>query len=450
MTIQELRDQKGRLVNEADQILKKALEEGRSDLRSDENDKFDAIHADIDKLTAFITKLEKQESFAEGNGRRSEQVQPNETRRTNDSNRVSRPSNSDRGEALRGWLMAGSNEGASPEMRAAAQRCGINVDQKQLTIQLADSETVRALRDEGMAGWERRTAQGTTSGAVGGYTVPDEMMRALEVSLLAFGGMRSVATVIRTGSGAALPIPTVNDTATKGRILTENVEATETGMTFAQIVLEAYKYSSDYVLVSQELLQDSAINVPEFIGRALGERIARVTNDHFTTGDGSSKPRGVVAAAGDSAVTTAASDSYTHDELVDLIHSVDPAYRNNARFMFNDTTLKGLKKIKVLQYSGDTVGMPLWQPGLANGAPDTILGYRYVINQSMASPATTVKSVVFGDLSKYLIRDVRDVQLLRLDERFATLHQVAFLAFSRHDGDLLDAGTDPVKYADHT
>jgi HK97 family phage major capsid protein len=105
-----------------------------------------------------------------------------------------------------------------------------------------------------------------------------------------------------------------------------------------------------------------------------------------------------------------------------------------------------LKKVKILQYSGDTMGMPLWQPGLTVGQPDMIMGYQYVINQSMTTPATGVKSILFGDFSKYLIRDVRDITLLRLDERYADAHQVGFLAFSRSDGDLLDAGTNPVKY----
>jgi HK97 family phage major capsid protein len=64
----------------------------------------------------------------------------------------------------------------------------------------------------------------------------------------------------------------------------------------------------------------------------------------------------------------------------------------------------------------------------------------------MAVPGSSAKKVIFGDLSKYIVRDVRDFTLLRLDERFAELGQVAFLAFSRHDGDLLNAGTNPVKY----
>ena len=92
------------------------------------------------------------------------------------------------------------------------------------------------------------------------------------------------------------------------------------------------------------------------------------------------------------------------------------------------------------------IGAPLWQPGMAAGQPDTIMGYQYVINQSMTTPATAVKSILFGDFSKYIIRDCRDVTLVRLDERYADYHQVGFLAFARSDGDLLDAGTRPVKY----
>jgi HK97 family phage major capsid protein len=116
--------------------------------------------------------------------------------------------------------------------------------------------------------------------------------------------------------------------------------------------------------------------------------------------------------------------------------------------MFNDTTLKLLKKIKIPQFSGDTAGQPLWRAGLAASEPDTIDGDPYTINQSMAS-GTGQKSMLYGLLSKYLIRDVRDITLVRLDERYAELGVVAFLAFSRHDGDLLDAGTHPVKYLDH-
>jgi HK97 family phage major capsid protein len=80
------------------------------------------------------------------------------------------------------------------------------------------------------------------------------------------------------------------------------------------------------------------------------------------------------------------------------------------------------------------------------GSPNTILGYPYTINQSMASMTASAKSVLFGDFSKYVIRDVRGFTLVRLDERYADYHQVGFLAFLRTDGDLLDAGTNPIKH----
>ena len=132
--------------------------------------------------------------------------------------------------------------------------------------------------------------------------------------------------------------------------------------------------------------------------------------------------------------------SVIYEDLVDLEHSVDPAYRAEAEFMFHDDTLKVLKKLK------DADGRPLWLPGVAVREPDTILGYNYVINQDMPIMAANAKSILFGDFSKYMIRDVMDLMLLRLVERYADFAQVGFIAFSRHDGDLLDAGTNPIKH----
>jgi HK97 family phage major capsid protein len=453
MTLVELRQKKGELVNQADEILKKAREENRADLTKDEDDKFNAIHADVDKLTKQIEREERQEAAAESlksQGRRSE---PNDAQsRGNAVQYTGQITDAMRAEAFSTWCRGGVADMGLSEIteaqRANAIRCGFDPNKRALNLRLFGPKPLKSTRDEDVRSWREETraaltgAQSTTT--TGGYTVADAMMQSLEVALLAFGGMRQVSRIIRTTTGGPLPIPTVNDTAQKGRLLSENTGATETEMTFGQLVLDAWKYSSDYILASVEFMNDSSIDVPAFLGTALGTRIARLQNDHFTTGTGSSQPNGVVTAAASG--VTGVADPPTYDNIVDLLHKVDPAYRANARFMMNDATLKTLKKIKVLQYSGDTTGYPLWSPGLAPGQPDTILGYPYVINQSMASPGSSAKKLLFGDFSKYIIRDVVDVTLLRLDERFAELHQVAFLAFARSDGDLLDAGTHPVYY----
>ncbi len=461
MDLTELRTEKGRLVNEADQILVKAKEENRHDLTKEEDTKFETIHADIEKLTRRIQQEERQAtakaSLEEPQGRRSE---PNPLENRSGYSHTGKLTDRDRGEALRAWMTAGMPEAEPTQaQRDLARRCGINLDSKKLTIHLGPAmrptkpdangmkpseEDIRIWRQKLTE--ERAALTGLQSSTTtGGYTVADEAMQALEVALLAYGGMRTTSTVIRTATGGPLPIPTTNDTANKGEIIGENTTSNELEMTFGQLVLDAWKYSSKYILASIEFLQDTSINANEFIGTALGTRIARITNDHFTTGT-TSMPQGIVTAATSSAITTAAAQTITYDNLVDVEHTVDPAYRVNSRWMMNDSALKIMKKIKILQYSGDTTGAPLWVPGLASGAPDTILGYPYVINQSMAATGAGTKSVLFGQLDKYIIRDVRDVTVLRLDELFAVLGQVAFLALSRHDGDLLDAGTHPVKY----
>jgi len=232
----------------------------------------------------------------------------------------------------------------------------------------------------------------------------------------------------------------VNDTSQKGAILAENTAASDQDLVFAQKVFKAYKYSSKVVKCSVELMQDSSINLPQFLGSALGTRIGRITNDHFTTGDGSSKPGGVVTRAGNSSITSASGTSLVFGEPLALLHSVDPAYRTGASFMAHDSTVLKLRSMV------DGQSRPVWEPALQVGQPGTLYGYPVVTNQSMPEFALSAKALIFGQLSKYVIRDVQGITILRLDERYAEAHQVAFLGFARHDGDLLDAGTDPVKY----
>jgi HK97 family phage major capsid protein len=123
---------------------------------------------------------------------------------------------------------------------------------------------------------------------------------------------------------------------------------------------------------------------------------------------------------------------------------VDPAYRTNGRYMFHDQSLKALKKLK------DSQGRPLWRPGVTGGDANDILGYGYTINQHMPVMAASAKSILFGDFKKYLIRDVMAVTLFRFaDSRYLEKGQVAFLAWSRHDGDLIDASNDALKTFQH-
>ena len=87
----------------------------------------------------------------------------------------------------------------------------------------------------------------------------------------------------------------------------------------------------------------------------------------------------------------------------------------------------------------------MWQAGMNAGSPDTLFGYPVTINQDMPAMTTGLKPILFGALKKFKIRKVKGITLVRLNERYGELHQVAFLAFTRWDSKVLDAGTDPIK-----
>lgn len=444
VTAKALREKRANLAKQAQELVDRAAAESRG-LTAEENTTFDKYHVEIEEIRGQYERIEKQHdlmaSLEETRGRQAGgREQPGaQPAGAPDPVRIDNLQEQ-RGLALRGWLMQGSDRQPTEEQRKAASALGVSLSNKNLDFRLAE-RPLQSLEREDVRDWEKRALTTQTSG--GGYTVADDTMGPLEKAMLRFGGMRSVASIIRTSTGASMPWPTTNDTGNEGVILGENGQVAAQDLAFGQLVLEAYKYSSKIILVPVELLQDASVDIGDVVGSALGERIGRITNRHFTVGTGAGQPNGIVTASTlGKEGTTGQTTSVIYADLVDLEHSVDPDYRTEARWMFADSTLKALKKITI----GSSDSRPLWASGIAVREPDTILGYPYTINQAMPAMAASQKSILFGQLSKYKIRDVRDVTLLRLDERYADYHQVAFLAFSRHDGDLLDAGTHPVKH----
>lgn len=282
-----------------------------------------------------------------------------------------------------------------------------------------------------------RNTMSTGTGSEGGNLVPREFASSMLEAMKEFGGMRQVATIIQTDTGASMDWPTTDSTSEEGELVGENVSATAGDPTFGTKSLETYKFSSKVVTVPFELLQDSAIDLEGHIRGRLVERLGRVTNRLFTTGTGTAQPGGIVTGSQAGKVgTTGQTTIVTTDDLLDLKHSVDPAYRNNARFMFHDQTLKALKKL-----TDPSTKKPLWLPGFDVREPDTIDGDPYTINQQMPQMAANAKSILYGDFSKFLIRDVMQILLFRMtDSKYTEKGQVGFLAWMRSGGDLMDVG----------
>jgi HK97 family phage major capsid protein len=283
-------------------------------------------------------------------------------------------------------------------------------------------------------------AQSTGTDSAGGYTVPEGFSGQLEKSLAVWGPMfdGNIVRELNTTSGNALPWPTVDDTAGRGRLKSENASVDDDGtddVTFGEKVLNAYVYDTGMVKVPMELLDDSAFAIEPLMADLFGERLGRTANEVLTTGTGTGQPQGIVTGS-TLGKTSAAVAAITGDELIDLFHSVDPAYRASpsCRWMFNDSTLAAIRKLK----DGD--GNYLWSMGdVRTGEPNTFLGMPYTVNQAMDDLGTGNKPVIFGDFSRYVVRKVRAFDVLTLRERFAENFQVGMVGFKRFDGRLLNA-----------
>lgn len=295
------------------------------------------------------------------------------------------------------------------------------------------------------ADWEIvRNTMSTTTPSEGGYTVATDVATTVLDALKSYGGMREVAEVIQTSQGNPMAFPTSDGTSEEGEIVAQNASASDLDVSFGTADLPVYKYSSKVVTIPFELLQDSNVDIEAFVRGRLVSRLGRITNKHFTIGTGSGQPNGVITAA--SIGVTAANGSsqvtaVTYDSLVDLQHSVDPAYREggNCRFMMADSSVKVVRKLKDGQ--GRPIFVPGYEQGVPGGAPDMLLGSPIKVNQSMAAMAASAKSIAFGDFGFYKIRDVMAVEMFRFtDSAYTKKGQVGFLAWMRSGGNLVDVG----------
>jgi len=250
-----------------------------------------------------------------------------------------------------------------------------------------------------------------------------------------------VAEILTTEGGNPWNFPTSDGTSETGEIVAENGAATGADITFGTVALNPFMYSSKKIALPWQLISDSAIDVVGFVVNRLATRLGRITNTHYTTGDGSSKPYGLMArtSAGKTG-TTGQTVTVTIEDLVDLKHSVNRAYRQRGQWMMNDLSVAIVSKLK------GSDGHPIWQPALTAGAPDMLLGHSVKTNDDVAVMAANAKSIAFGDLSQYKIRDISNSVILRRfdDSAFALNGQVGFCGWMRTGGNLVD--TSAVKH----
>ncbi len=273
----------------------------------------------------------------------------------------------------------------------------------------------------------------------GAFTVSTALYDQFVETMKYFAPVLNEVNVIRTASGQPMDFTTFNETNKSASFVGAQASTiSEDEMVFGTTSIDVHT-AATMVKLSWELLQDNEFNIEGEMGRLLGERVGRLLESAYTNGTGTNEPFGLVTDAG-AGITAASATAFTRNELVQLIHSIDPAYRaRGAKFMFNDSTLSAIKQLAI----GSADARPLWQPSIREGAPDTIDGFSYVINQAMDNVATGNAPVLFGEFNCYYAREAGSLSLRRLDERFADSLVSGFLLYGRYGGKLVK--TDAVK-----
>lgn len=416
----------------------------------EEQTKWDEIDSQISKHQETIDRIEKREKLTLNDFDRSNH-KPVAPEKRNASNLA---------QAFRGFIKH-SAMGVDPEKmtiskeeREACETWGINHATREFGVK---GEKYGLMRIPGFTPEKRTLTEGTWTLTGGGplFTYQN-IADQIDVALKAYGQLLNTSTVFQTATAFPLPLPTVNDTTVSGAWVAESGAITplDLGAT-ATVLFKGYKLCTG-IKFSWEILNDAGAGqfpLEAWLATQLGIRLSRGLENAFMNGSGSGQPTGlaeVVPNSGISTGGTTSNPSVDFDHIIRLINSIDPGYLNNPSglgFIMHQETFSIMLRKKdsanrYLWIEGGTTGS-LGQPFLA-----TLFGYPVYINNQCPKPSTGASGdpfIMFGKLDKYHVRAINTFQFQRLNELYALNGECALLAWGRYDGNLVDAGTNPIQ-----
>lgn len=378
--IQRQIEERQKAWHSAKEILDRAASEKR-DLSSEERESYDRTMADLDSRAEVIKTMRADEE-------RAREIE--------------------------------AAAAAAPEVRTEARPVTTDEDRLRSFLQ-GDQRSITFAP-------ERRDVTKASTGA----PVPTSFYNSVMEKFRYTGPMLNpdVVSIWNTTSGENLQVPVQNARPT-GTLTAEADPFAESDPTFsAFITLGAYKYGF-LTQMSRELIEDNGVNILDYLSGVTANTLGYDVNTVLTTGTGSSQPKGIVAAAG-SGITgsTAVSGAFTYANLMNLTYSLDAAARRvpSFGFMANATSIAAMRTLT------DPASHYVFAPALDAATPDRILGYPLIENPAVASPATSAKSVIAGDLKSYIVRQVNGIRLDRSDEYGFANDLVTFRATIRVDG----------------
>jgi HK97 family phage major capsid protein len=301
---------------------------------------------------------------------------------------------------------------------------------------------VRKGEAHGLAGLEAK-AMRIGSNPDGGFLVPQETEAEIGRLLSKASPMRQIADV-RQVSSSVYKKPFATTGTAAGWIGEAAARPQTNSATLAELVFPAMELYAQPA-ATQALLDDSAVNLDEWIAREVETVFAEQESEAFITGNGTNKPKGfmdyakvanaswVWGSTGYIATGVAGGFAATNpsDKLVDLIYALKAGYRQNGRWILNRSTQAAIRKFK------DTQGNYLWQPAATADGNASLLSFPVVESEYMPDIATDAHAIAFGDFKRgYLIVDRVGVRMLR--DPYSTKPYVLFYTTKRVGGGIQD------------
>lgn len=281
----------------------------------------------------------------------------------------------------------------------------------------AFGQFIRKGKDDGLAELEQKAMQ-TGSDPDGGYAVPEELDRNIINALRDEVVMRQECTVVSVGSPNFKRL--VNQGGTNSGWVGETDPRPETKTPKLTPIDPTWGEIYGNPAATQTMLDDAFFNVEQFIASELTQEFAEQEEAAFTNGDGSNKPKGLLAYGSDDQADKDRAwgklqhlllkkpTELTADEIMQLIYSTRKPYRSGAKFMMNNNTLFKVRTLK------DSQNNYLWQPGLQLDQPSVLLGYGIAENEQFSDLGAGATPVAFGNFKRcYTILDRMGVRMLR-------------------------------------
>lgn len=282
----------------------------------------------------------------------------------------------------------------------------------------------------------------------GGMTVPETMDSTIDRVVTEISDMRTICRVVNVTS-ASWSTRTGMGGATGGWVAEKDTRPetdTPTLETRSIPVHELYAMPS----ATQSLLDDSAMDIPGWLGEEVGIEFARMEGEAFINGNGATRPRGILQyptvaeaswAWGSIGYTATGVDGDWADSssdpgaettnIVDLVYSLKKAFRRNARYLCNRATVGSLMKLR------DADGRQLWASGLQLGQPDRLMNYPITEMEDMPDIGSDAFALAFGDFRRaYTVVNRIGTRVLR--DPFTSKPNVLFYTTRRLGGGLIN------------